>query len=93
LAKAPAIRGPRRRARHKRQQSGFKGTLFDRVETLDTILATAEKKSLTRMHGAFRLAMLGTGGTIGTGIFVLTAEAAQIAGEIVSGVRWRRGLG
>ncbi len=80
-------------ARHKRQQSGFKGRLFDRVEPLDTILATAETKSLTRMLGAFRLAMPDVGGTSGTGIFVLTADAAQRAGEIVSGVRWRRGLG
>jgi amino acid permease len=80
-------------ARHKRQQSEFKGRLIDLLEPLGTLPAAAEKKSLTRMHGAFRLAMLGTGGTIGAGIFVLTAEAAQIAGEIVSGVRWGRGLG
>jgi len=87
LAKAPAIRGPMHGARHKRQQSGFKGRPFDRVKPLDTILATAEKKSLTRMLGAFRLAMPGVGGTSRTGIFVLTADAAQRAGEIVFGVR------
>jgi APA family basic amino acid/polyamine antiporter len=51
-----------------------------RVKSLDAILATAEKKSLTRSLGAFQLTMLGIGGIIGTGIFVLTAEAAQKAG-------------
>ncbi|SBV34556.1 Uncharacterized amino acid permease YhdG [uncultured Sphingopyxis sp.] len=54
--------------------------LFDRVKPLDAILATAEKKSLTRTLGAFQLTMLGIGAVIGTGIFVLTAEAAQKAG-------------
>ena len=54
--------------------------LFDRVKSLDAILATAEKKSLTRTLGAFQLTMLGIGAVIGTGIFVLTAEAAQKAG-------------
>lgn len=51
-----------------------------RVKSLDSILATAEKKSLTRTLGAFQLTMLGIGGIIGTGIFVLTSEAAQLAG-------------
>jgi len=51
-----------------------------RVKSLDAILATAAKKSLTRSLGAFQLTMLGIGGIIGTGIFVLTAEAAQLAG-------------
>src|ERR1043165_6562577 len=54
--------------------------LFDRVKPLDAILATAEKNSLTRTLGAFQLTMLGVGAIIGTGIFVLTAEAAQKAG-------------
>lgn len=54
--------------------------LFDRVKSLDAILATAEKKSLHRSLGAFQLTMLGIGAVIGTGIFVLTAEAAQKAG-------------
>ena len=54
--------------------------LFDRVKPLDAILATAEKKSLHRSLGAFQLTMLGIGAVIGTGIFVLTAEAAQKAG-------------
>ena len=54
--------------------------MFGRVKTLDAILATAEKKSLHRSLGAFQLTMLGVGAIIGTGIFVLTAEAAQKAG-------------
>ncbi|MDP1598311.1 amino acid permease [Phenylobacterium sp.] len=51
-----------------------------RVKSLDAILATAEKKSLQRSLGPFQLTMLGIGAIIGTGIFVLTAEAAQKAG-------------
>ena len=54
--------------------------IFGRVKPLDAILATAEKKSLVRTLGAFQLTMLGVGAIIGTGIFVLTAEAAQKAG-------------
>ncbi len=54
--------------------------MFGRVKPLDAILATAEKKSLHRSLGAFQLTMLGIGAVIGTGIFVLTAEAAQKAG-------------
>lgn len=54
--------------------------LFGRVKPLDAILATAEKKSLHRSLGAFQLTMLGIGAIIGTGIFVLTASAAQKAG-------------
>ncbi len=59
--------------------------LFGRVKSLDAILATAEKKSLTRTLGAFQLTMLGIGAVIGTGIFVLTSEAAQKAGP---GMMW-----
>jgi len=59
--------------------------MFGRVKPLDAILATAEKKSLHRSLGAFQLTMLGVGGVIGTGIFVLTAEAAQKAGP---GMMW-----
>ncbi len=59
--------------------------LFDRIKPLDAILATAEKKSLHRSLGAFQLTMLGIGAIIGTGIFVLTAEAAQKAGP---GMMW-----
>src|SRR5579885_2298282 len=51
-----------------------------RIKPLEDILATAEKKSLHRSLGAFQLTMLGIGAVIGTGIFVLTAEAAQKAG-------------
>src|SRR4051794_33380982 len=53
---------------------------FSRVKSLDAILATAEKKSLKRSLGAFQLTLLGIGAVIGTGIFVLTATAAQKAG-------------
>ena len=59
--------------------------IFGRVKSLDAILATAEKKSLHRTLGAFQLTMLGIGAIIGTGIFVLTAEAAQKAGP---GMMW-----
>jgi APA family basic amino acid/polyamine antiporter len=51
-----------------------------RIKSLDDILATAEKKSLKRSLGAFQLTLLGIGAVIGTGIFVLTATAAQKAG-------------
>jgi APA family basic amino acid/polyamine antiporter len=54
--------------------------LFERVKPLDQILATAEKRSLKRQLGAFSLMMLGIGAIIGTGIFVLTAVAANKAG-------------
>jgi len=54
--------------------------MLGRIKPLDAILATAEKKSLHRSLGAFQLTMLGVGAIIGTGIFVLTAEAAQKAG-------------
>jgi APA family basic amino acid/polyamine antiporter len=56
------------------------GLLLGRVKPLDAILATAEKKSLKRSLGAVQLTLLGIGAVIGTGIFVLTAEAAQKAG-------------
>ena len=51
-----------------------------RVKPLDEILLNAERKSLHRSLGGFHLMMLGVGAIIGTGIFVLTAEAAQKAG-------------
>src|SRR5215831_13767291 len=51
-----------------------------RVKSLDAVLSGAEKKSLHRSLGPFHLTLLGIGGIIGTGIFVLTAEAAQKAG-------------
>ncbi len=54
--------------------------IFWRVKPLEQILATAEKKSLKRQLGPIQLTLLGIGAVIGTGIFVLTAEAAQKAG-------------
>jgi APA family basic amino acid/polyamine antiporter len=54
--------------------------IFWRVKPLDQILATAEKKGLKRQLGPIQLTLLGIGAVIGTGIFVLTAEAAQKAG-------------
>ena len=59
--------------------------IFGRVKPLDAILATAEKKSLTRTLGPWQLTLLGVGAVIGTGIFVLTSEAAQKAGP---GMMW-----
>ena len=54
--------------------------IFGRVKSLDAILASAKKKSLTRTLGAFQLTLFGIGCVIGTGIFVLTAAGAQKAG-------------
>ncbi len=54
--------------------------MFGRTKPLDLILETASKRSLTRQLGAFDLTMLGIGAVIGTGIFVLTAVAANKAG-------------
>ena len=51
-----------------------------RTKPLDAILAVAEKKGLKRQLGWFELTMLGIGAVIGTGIFVLTAVAANKAG-------------
>ncbi len=51
-----------------------------RVKPLDQIIATTEKKALKRSLGAVQLTLLGIGAVIGTGIFVLTAAAAQKAG-------------
>jgi basic amino acid/polyamine antiporter, APA family len=51
-----------------------------RVKPVDEILAQAERKPLKRSLGAFQLTMLGIGAVIGTGIFVLTAVAANLAG-------------
>ena len=60
------------------------GLFLGRVKSLDAILATAEKKGLHRSLGAFQLTLLGIGAVIGTGIFVLTAEAAQKAGPAMT---------
>nr|WP_230281915.1 amino acid permease [Croceicoccus sp. Ery15] len=51
-----------------------------RIKPLDAILATAEKHALPRSLGPIQLMLLGIGAIIGTGIFVLTAAAAQKAG-------------
>ncbi|MBP6031463.1 MAG: amino acid permease [Sphingobium sp.] len=59
--------------------------IFGRIKALDAILATAEKKSLHRSLGPVQLTLLGVGAIIGTGIFVLTAAAAQKAGP---GIMW-----
>jgi basic amino acid/polyamine antiporter, APA family len=54
--------------------------LFQRVKSLDGTVATAQRGDLKRNLSAFDLTMLGVGGIIGTGIFVLTAVGAQKAG-------------
>jgi APA family basic amino acid/polyamine antiporter len=59
--------------------------LLDRVKPLDAIMRTAEKKALVRSLGVVQLTLLGVGATIGTGIFVLTAAAAQKAGPAMMG--------
>lgn len=51
-----------------------------RIKPLADLFAAAESKPLKRTLGAFQLVMLGVGTVIGTGIFVLSAEAAQKAG-------------
>jgi APA family basic amino acid/polyamine antiporter len=56
-----------------------------RIKPLQQILETAEKKGLKRQLGAFDLVVLGVGGVIGTGIFVLTSVAANKAGP---GMMW-----
>ncbi len=60
-------------------------SFFGRIKPLDAILATAEKKALARTLGPVQLTLLGVGAIIGTGIFVLTSEAAQKAGP---GMMW-----
>jgi amino acid permease len=57
--------------------------LFDRVQPLDEILRQLKKKSRHRTLGAFQLTILGIGAIIGTGIFLLTAEAAQKWGGLL----------
>ena len=51
-----------------------------RIKPLDAILASVEGNAFSRTLGAFQLMLLGVGAIIGTGIFVLTAQAAQKAG-------------
>ncbi len=51
-----------------------------RLKSIDAILETAERRPLSRSLGPIQLMLLGIGSVIGTGIFVLTADAAQLAG-------------
>ena len=51
-----------------------------RRKSIDAILETAERRALHRSLGPLQLMLLGIGSVIGTGIFVLTADAAQLAG-------------
>ena len=51
-----------------------------RIKPLADLFAAAERAPLQRSLGAFQLIMLGVSAVIGTGIFVLSAEAAQKAG-------------
>ncbi len=52
----------------------------DRRKSLDEVLDLKENRGLKRQLGWFDLMMLGVGGIIGTGIFVLTSVAANKAG-------------
>jgi len=54
--------------------------LFWRVKPVDEVLANADRVKLTRSLSALQLTMFGVGTIIGTGIFVLTADAAAKAG-------------
>jgi APA family basic amino acid/polyamine antiporter len=51
-----------------------------RRKSIDAILQTAGRRALHRTLGPVDLMLLGVGSVIGTGIFVLTADAAQLAG-------------
>ncbi len=54
--------------------------LFQRVKSLEQIVAGTKRDTLKRNLSTFDLTMLGVGAIIGTGIFVLTAVGAQKAG-------------
>jgi APA family basic amino acid/polyamine antiporter len=54
--------------------------IFWRLKSVEAIMASAENKPLHRSIGLWQLILLGVGAIIGTGIFVLTSEAAQKAG-------------
>ncbi|MBS0417856.1 MAG: amino acid permease [Proteobacteria bacterium] len=51
-----------------------------RVKRVEDLLASSTRSSLPRALGATQLVLLGVGIMIGTGIFVLAAQAAQKAG-------------
>jgi basic amino acid/polyamine antiporter, APA family len=55
-----------------------------RTKSIESIIASAKKKSLKKTLGAFDLVLLGIGCTIGTGIFVLTGIGAGHAGPAIS---------
>ena len=66
--------------RAPRQAPGLSRLLHARVKPLEAILEEARRNALHRSLGVFQLTLLGVGGVIGSGIFVLIAEAAQKAG-------------
>jgi APA family basic amino acid/polyamine antiporter len=51
-----------------------------RIKSIDDAISNAERHRLPRSLGSLPLMLLGIGTIIGTGIFVLTSEAAQKAG-------------
>jgi len=56
------------------------GALMWRTKSLDASLENSKRNPLLRSLGPVQLTLFGVGSTIGTGIFVLTAQAAQEAG-------------
>lgn len=64
----------------RRSAPGLSRRLNARVKPLEAILEGARSNALHRSLGVFQLTLLGVGGVIGSGIFVLIAEAAQKAG-------------
>lgn len=68
-----------------RMTGRVKKMIFNRVKSLDAMIETSRKKALHRSLGPVQLTLLGVGAIIGTGIFVLTAAAAQKAGP---GMMW-----
>jgi len=59
---------------------GLARLLNARVKPLEAVLEGARRNGLHRSFGVFQLTLLGVGGIIGSGIFVLISEAAQKAG-------------
>lgn len=55
-----------------------------RIKSIESIIASSEKKSLKKTLGATDLILLGIGCTIGTGIFVLTGIGAGHAGPAIA---------
>ncbi|HWU01342.1 MAG TPA: amino acid permease [Novosphingobium sp.] len=54
--------------------------IFGRIKPLEAMLEAAQERGLPRSLGPVQLTLLGVGAIVGTGIFVLTATAAQKAG-------------